>query len=69
MPTMGDRGYNAGGFAYMEIVTCPRCGARRPLGWKKIKEGHLECDSREKCDKRREGGRYLHRLSKEGKDS
>lgn len=60
---MGDRGFNAGGFAYMEIVTCPKCGARRPLGRYAREMGFLECDNREKCEARRKKGHLLYRLS------
>jgi hypothetical protein len=29
---MGDRGFNAGGFAYMVDVTCAKCGRRFKIG-------------------------------------
>lgn len=51
---MGLRGFNAGGFAYMEMVTCPRCGRRYKLGSKRRKRGDLECIDRESCTRRRD---------------
>lgn len=60
---MGARGYNAGGFAYMEWVTCPRCGAKRPLGVDARRKGQTECNNRKACDARREKGHLLHRVS------
>jgi len=61
---MGDRGFNAGGFAWMEIITCPHCGARRPLGKDAIKAGFLRCPNKEKCAARKAKGHLLHRLRK-----
>jgi hypothetical protein len=60
---MGARGYNAGGFAYMATVTCPRCGSRRKLGGDAVRAGRLACMDTDKCDKRRAKGKYLHRIS------
>lgn len=59
---MGDRGYNAGGFAYMGTVTCPRCGARRKLGADSIRKGRIACNNKQSCERRRKAGTYLHRL-------
>lgn len=59
---MGARGYNAGGFAYMRTVTCPRCGARRKLGRESIERGHLTCGNADKCSARRKKGHLLHRV-------
>lgn len=59
---MGSRGYNAGGFAYMETVTCPKCGSRRKLGGDAVRAGRLACMDAEKCAARRMKGKYLHRL-------
>lgn len=59
---MGDRGYNAGGFAYMQTITCPRCGARRKLGHQKIRDGHLACGNRRKCNERKRQGHLLYRV-------
>lgn len=60
---MGARGYNAGGFAWMDWVTCPICGARRPLGRVAMEnpKNHV-CPDRDKCAKRRESGKYLNRI-------
>lgn len=58
---MGDRGLNAGGFAYMEIAECPRCGFRRRLGRRAIAADHLVCYDRVKCDSRRERGNLSNR--------
>lgn len=60
---MGSRGYNAGGFAYMETVTCPECGARRKLGRESREQGMLTCNDRLKCAKRRSKGHFLYRLN------
>ena len=49
---MGDRGYNAGGFAYMDLATCPKCGAQRKLGWRRRKSKDprdRECPDKIKC--------------------
>ncbi len=61
---MGGRGYNAGGFAYMAVITCPKCGCRRKLGHDAIKRGWLECGNKSKCDARAAKGHLLHRLGK-----
>jgi hypothetical protein len=50
---MGLHGFNAGGFAYMELVTCPRCGRRYKLGARRRRRGDLECLDRVACDRRR----------------
>lgn len=62
---MGVNGYNAGGFAYMERVVCPRCGVIRPLGRHAIACRDIACSDRRKCDKRKADGRYLHRLTEQ----
>lgn len=67
---MGDRGYNAGGFAYMEQVLCPRCGSKRPLGRDAIRRSKLNpsilhCPNKDACKRRRKDGKYLHRVGAE----
>jgi hypothetical protein len=47
---MGDRGFNAGGFAYMPIIQYVRCGAKFRID---NKDPRRECANREKCDRRR----------------
>jgi hypothetical protein len=59
---MGSRGYNAGGFAYMRTVTCPRCGARRKLGCVAIRQNRTQCANKIACDKRLNSGKFLHRI-------
>lgn len=59
-----DQSRNAGGFAYMQIVTCPLCGARRHLGRENIENGFVFCPNRAQCDRRRKEGKYLHRLER-----
>lgn len=59
---MGDRGFNAGGFAYMDRVMCPRCGVIRPLGRDAIKRGDIACQNITKCDERVKSGHFLYRL-------
>lgn len=51
---MGDRGWNAGGFAYMEIAACPKCGRKRKWGRRSIEMGLTECSNREDCRLRQE---------------
>lgn len=56
---MGDRGFNAGGYAYMTPVKCPRCGKAYLVGHLRLREGRVHCMNREKCAARkakREGG-------------
>jgi len=58
---MGDRGHRAGGFGYMAMAVCPRCGFRRRLGRKAVAVGDLTCVDRGKCDARRQRGNLLNR--------
>lgn len=51
---MGVNGHNAGGFDWMEIVSCPRCGFRRRLGYQAINDKRTKCSDTEKCDARKE---------------
>lgn len=60
---MGDRGYNAGGFAYMTTVTCPNCGCRRPLGKDAVEAKRFQCGNKTRCEERRRSGHFLHRLT------
>lgn len=61
---MGARGLNAGGFAYMKMISCPKCGAKRKLGQHMIRLAKdrpslLDCPNKERCEKRqqrRKGG-------------
>lgn len=68
---MGDRGANAGGFAYMEVIMCPKCGMKRKLGHQMISEGAIYCGGwkhmpHKKCEERRKKGHLLHRLPNGG---
>lgn len=46
---MGDRGFNAGGFAYMDWVVCRKCGRKFPIGKRNPRR---ICARREKCEAR-----------------
>lgn len=35
---MGDRGFNAGGYAYMRRVWCPCCGISYPVGHRRFEQ-------------------------------
>ncbi len=48
---MGNRGFNAGGFAYMPIVQCTECGARFRIG---NKNPRRYCLNKIKCKIRRQ---------------
>lgn len=61
---MGARGYNAGGFAWMDWVTCPLCGAKRPLDREMRQKPEMhKCPSKKDCAKRQSHGKYLHRIN------
>ncbi len=65
---MGSNGWNAGGFAYMPVVTCPECGARRKLGRESAQDPWLcRCPDREKCNSRKAKGHLLYRIKNEAK--
>lgn len=49
---MGDRGYNAGGFAYMNIAACPLCGRKRKWGHRAITAGMTYCSDKDACERR-----------------
>lgn len=49
---MGDRGFNAGGFAYMTWVKCPKCGRNYPLGRRRLDSGDYACQGKEQCEQR-----------------
>lgn len=51
---MGDRGFNAGGFAYMLWVKCERCGKKFPIGRQNPRR---ECLDKAKCEARLAKGR------------
>ena len=55
---MGSRGFNAGGFAYMPRVTCPRCGLNHVVSNRNYAAGNFVCGASErwadKCRKRAE---------------
>lgn len=59
---MGDRGYNAGGFAYMQVVVCPICGGKRKLGRWSIEQGLTACPNFKACERRKSAGTYLSRI-------
>lgn len=59
---MGARRHNAGGFAYMTLVTCPQCGARREIEHAAIDHGRLQCNDRKECAARKRDGKFLHRI-------
>ncbi len=46
---MGDHGFNAGGFAYMDRVQCRLCGRKFPIGRSNKRR---ECSDRGKCEAR-----------------
>jgi ribosomal protein S27AE len=47
---VGDRGFNAGGWAYMKRVKCPRCGWSFLIGNRNPRK---TCANKAKCDARR----------------
>ena len=59
---MGDRGKNAGGFAYMKRVLCPLCGVNHPVGRDDFESKQWQCGNKAKCEIRQHSGKYLHRL-------
>lgn len=46
---MGNHGFNAGGFAYMDLVQCRRCGASFKIGKRNPRR---VCSNVRKCDAR-----------------
>lgn len=49
---MGSRGFNAGGFAYMQFVNCPKCGRKYRLGNRRRVSGDTACLDRSACENR-----------------
>lgn len=47
---MGDRGHNAGGFAWMQWVQCTECGCKFPIGQRNPRR---VCSNRAKCAARK----------------
>lgn len=48
---MGDRGFNAGGFAYMDWVVCRKCGCKFPIGRQNKRR---TCSNRKRCETRQQ---------------
>lgn len=46
---MGDRGFNAGGFAYMKWIHCAKCGRKFPIGRRNTR---TVCSNEADCQKR-----------------
>ena len=47
--TMGDRGFNAGGYAYMKWVQCTMCGRKFPIG---NSNPRRTCSNKKTCESR-----------------
>jgi hypothetical protein len=54
---MGNHGYNADGFAYMNVVACPLCGRKHHVGSRKFHRGDWECGNSESCKQKQEKNR------------
>ena len=51
---MGDHGANAGGFAYMPRVICPRCGLNHVVSNRNHRANRWECGDEKRCAERAE---------------